>query len=284
MRPLRLKMPEHVEFSHARPVARKAGAFTLLEVLISVSLVAILATMLFLVLDATTRLWRETEKRIDSYREARVALSLMARELRSLFLLEPTLTNSWMVNPGNTVLPDSAAPQAMADSLFFTSLLPTGVQEAGKNRSELCAVGYFLAWTPDPGTVGTSSYKLYRHFKSSDDTFEALQNVATQRNLFLGVNSVVGVQNDIVARNIVELRVRPLRLTANGVLEKIDPWPNNERPAAIELVMSAINAETAGRLENRNEWENLSNPLVQQNIQTFTTRVTLPTIETPTAP
>jgi prepilin-type N-terminal cleavage/methylation domain-containing protein len=266
--------------------------FTLLEVLISVTLLALLSTLLFLILDATAKLWRETEKRVDSYREARVALNLIARELRSMVVLDGNLTNSFLHNPtvaNGVTLPATVAPSSFADSVFFTTNLPPGMQDPAKNRSDWCAVGYYLAWTPDAGATGQSSYKLYRHFKSSDDAFSALTNAGQQRNLFLGISTVVGNQNDIVARNIVGLNITPYSKDADGNLVALpagDLWPPNERPALIEIEINAINGETSAKLANRSDWENAAHPLIKQASQSFTTRVVIPdidlTIPTPT--
>lgn len=260
--------------------SRARAAFTLLELLIAVGLLAMLATMLFLILDATSRLWRENERRVDSYREARAALNLIARELRSWQPLDPAMGRSLVVNPqpaDGIALPAAAAAPAIADSIWFTSLIPPKLQHSGKNKSDLCALGYYLAWTPNPGAGGGSSYKLYRHFRSSDDTFAAIQ---AGQPLYQDIKASVDNNNDILARNITSLKIRPFEITSNGTLALITPVshlgpPQNVRPRLIEIEIRAINAETAAKLASKTDWENPNHPLIKQNEQVFTTRVVL---------
>ncbi len=277
-----------------RPHQARTGwkrAFTLVEIMISVSLLAILATMLFLILDATAKLWRETEKRIDSYRQARVALNLIARELRSFFPLDPTLADSFIHNTKDASptiqLPAGAITPPTADSLFFTATLPAGMQDPDKDKSDLCAVGYYLAWTKDAGSSGISSLKLYRHFKSSDDVFAALTASTSPKELYASIGTNVNGQNDILARNILSLKITPYeRDTATGLLTPLTSWPANKIPGLVEITIQAINTETAAKLRTQTDWDPVNSPfkeLIAANTQTFTTRVAFPANRAPAA-
>lgn len=258
--------------------------FTLLEVLISVGLLAMLSLILFAVLESTSRLWHENERRVDSYREARAALNLITRELQTWFPLNVALGRSLVINPepsDSIALPASTAATSVADSIWFTSLIPPKLQNPQKNKSDLCAVGYYLAWTPNPGAGGGSSYKLYRHFRSSDETFESIANNSP---LYFDIRAAVDDNNDILARNITSLKIRPYELNSSGNLTLISPVshlgpPQNVRPRLIEIEIRAINAETAAKLSTRADWEDPNHPLIKQNEQIFTTRVILTTAQ-----
>jgi type II secretory pathway component PulJ len=58
-------------------------AFTLVEVMVSVTILTGLIFLLFAVVDGTTRVWNQSEQRVDAFREARAALFVIARDLKS---------------------------------------------------------------------------------------------------------------------------------------------------------------------------------------------------------
>ena len=64
---------------------RTHRAFTLLEVLVAVSILAVMMTFLFNLLGSSVKLWEVGNKRIEAAQAARVGLNIIAQDLQSAF-------------------------------------------------------------------------------------------------------------------------------------------------------------------------------------------------------
>lgn len=264
----------------------KQSGFTLLELLVSVVLLALLSIFLFSILNAASEIWRDNESRAGSFREARAALHFMARELDSLYT-NPGGSNALPVfvgNPSNPTLTlpvEAATNETWGGRVFFLTMLSAAAQDPAANKSDLCAVGYYLAYTRDrtafspSGTgAGNSSYKIYRHSRSSNATFAALLASATPNAIFQP--SLAPGGDEILARNITRFEVRLFRRKLAGGLEQVTPasaWPASETPAMVELAITAINDETAAKLATRAQWEDPTSARMIENAQRFSTRI-----------
>ncbi len=257
-------------------------AFTLIEILISVTLLALLSVMLLAVMEATTSTWRWNENRVDSYREARAALNVMSREIRTLYSRNGSALPVFWLDPpiANVTRSADVAGTNRASSAFFLTLLPATAQNLAAGRSDLCSVGYYLAWTRDRtpfhqniAVSGSGSYKIFRTFRGSDATFSNLSG-----GLPLWMANPL-TDSEILARNIVDFRVRTFERSYSagnytGLVERT-PWPVAQRPAEIELTITAINSQSSVRLGGSNTWT-ATHPLVTASLQSFTTRIALP--------
>lgn len=283
-----------VEAERAAVNSRQRG-FTLIELLISMTVLALLAVMLFSVLDATSKLWRDNEAHVDSFREARAGLNLMAREISQAFADPAGKLPVVVVNPTQAQVnqpPSIETDKDWGHRLFLLSTLSTEAQAGGENRSDLCAVGYYLAFTrdltafsPDSQGAGRSSYKLYRHFRSSNPTFESLVPPFSPTMVFRPL--VGGASGDeILARNVTRMEIRlfeRFRDSASNAfigIREFDltagSWPVTQRPAVIEIALTAVNEDTAAKLETQSEWMNHSSPLQVRESQRFVTRIEFP--------
>lgn len=271
----------------------RAG-FTLLELLISMSMLSFLAVMLFSVLSAVTTLWRDNEARVDGFREARAALNLMAREVSQAFRDPEGNLPVMVIDPSPAEVSQPAAIERDATwghRVFLLATLSAETQESGSRRSDLCALGYYLAFTrdqtafsPNAAGAGDSSYKLYRHFRSSDPTFTALQPPFAPMNVYLPSPTPSG--DEVLARNITQFEIAVWRRKRDAVteefmgMERFDlsagSWPVTETPAMIELALTALNSETASKLATQAEWTNHNSPLQTRQARRFVTRVVFP--------
>jgi prepilin-type N-terminal cleavage/methylation domain-containing protein len=283
----------------------RASGFTLLEILIAVSLLTILATMLFQMVDASTKLWRENESGAESFREARAALGVISRELQSVLVHDATDRLPGVVIA--TADKDGKLPGGIlsvadkGNALFFLGLLPQSSQGDG-DRSDTCAIGYYLAYTRDPNPLPRSSRKLYRYFSGSNATFAAAKAALDpKRTVGVGLTNWPGAISDlfvptpgvdsatqfdeILARHVADFTVRALT-TENGTQPlgpkaAGKPWQRTDWPDAIELKITALTEEAATQL-TETEWDQAKKPLAQQspvfrkNARTFSTRVFLP--------
>ena len=134
-------------------------AFTIVEMLVAMTVTLILVAALMRVFTATATTWQRGEAQVDAYREARGALQLMARDLSS------TMQAASIPLPSPTPSAGGATPLA-ASPLLPTLLLQrsadapadpggpgneevyflTNIPNSGS--STLCSVGYYCRWLP----------------------------------------------------------------------------------------------------------------------------------------
>ncbi|MEA3210327.1 MAG: hypothetical protein QOE70_3384 [Chthoniobacter sp.] len=63
---------------------RKRRAFTLGEMLVALAVTSLLMVLMMRMFMDSTAIWQQNEERLDTFREARAALQLMARELATV--------------------------------------------------------------------------------------------------------------------------------------------------------------------------------------------------------
>jgi prepilin-type N-terminal cleavage/methylation domain-containing protein len=260
-------------------------AFTLLELLVSVTILALLVILLFSIVEGATRLWRSSENRVDSYREARAALNVIASDLRSALIT--TDTNFFRINA--VTYPGSGAPPNRSGSLFFITALPPDAQAPNRGgsrsgndkksevpKSELCAVGYFVAYEKtSPDASAERSFNLYRFFRNSNDTFE---EGIKEGQPFEEV--AINEPTDVLARNITSFKIDAYTYAQDAETGEITVKPfaqssDTPTPDFLDITLTAINHETARALDSREEWEQTNAPPILNSQQEFTTRIEL---------
>ena len=169
-------------------LSKKSPAFSLLELLVAISVLSILLVILLNIVQGATSLWRTSENKVEAYREARAALQVISSDLRNT--LASTNTSFFRTDLTNT------------PNLGFLATLPLSSQNTD-SLSDVCTVGYFLAYnnkSPVAGATGRQSYNLYRYFVESNETFEKLSDASDPTGV-LDFDS--DFPPEILARNIV---------------------------------------------------------------------------------
>ena len=245
-------------------------AFSLLEILVAISVLSILLVVLLNIVQGATSLWRGSENKVEAYREARAALQVMSSDLKNI--LPTTNTDFFRTNLTNT------------PNIGFLAALPISSQDTTSSKSDICAVGYFVAYdnkSPIAGANGRQSYNFYRYFVESNETFEKLTDAS-------GPTDVLDFDSDfppeILARNVVGFNATYSVTNAAG---GFDSWTQNATypmPQVVEIKVTAVNNERTMRFSARNasgEWDNFSANTTSsdylKNTKTFTTRINLNT-------
>jgi GxxExxY protein len=249
----------------ANPVilSKNSSAFSILELLVAVSVLSILLVVLLNIVQGATSLWRGSENKVEAYREARAALQVMSSDLKNI--LPTTNTDFFRTNLTNT------------PNIGFLAALPINSQDT-TSLSDVCTVGYFLKYddkSPVAGANGRQSYNLCRYFVSSNQTFTKLTN-KPQDVLNLNTNNF-----EILARNIVGFQAA--YYSKNGT--EFTTWPDGTNMLHIvEIKVTAVNNERTMRFGARGasgEWDNFSANTTSsdylKNTKTFTTRIKLNT-------
>lgn len=250
-------------------LSKKSSAFSLLELLVAVSVLSILLVILLNIVQGATSLWRTSENKVEAYREARAALQVMSSDLKNI--LPTTNADFFRTNLTNT------------PNLGFLATLPLSSQNTN-SLSDVCTVGYFLAYnnkSPVAGASGRQSYNLYRYFVESNETFAKLTDAS-------GPTDVLDFDADfppeILARNVVSFNATYLVTNGTGTFTNWTQSSTIAMPQVVEITITAVNNERTMRFGARSassEWDtfsaNTNSPDYLKNTKTFTTRINLNT-------
>lgn len=134
--------------SRARAAARRSAGqrgITLLEIMVSLGILALIATLIYGALDGMSRA-REGLSRIgDRYHQGRTAMSRMTRELQSAFLSLHLPVNPALTSRSTIFLGKGSSKDARVD---FTTFSHRRLARHG-HESDQCEISYFLARDPD---------------------------------------------------------------------------------------------------------------------------------------
>lgn len=271
----RIHRPQSVPVHPEHPVIlSKTSAFSLIELMVAMAVMSILLVLLLNMVDSGTKLWRVNENRVDSYREARAALGIIARDLQNL--IPSTNASYFLLNEEAFPLISSVGGAVTntnsGSAAFFLSALPAKAQQSGSNKSDVCQVGYFLAFNRTSASTNLS-LNLYRYFRSSDPTFQTLTNGS---GLFASPPPFPNSSDtELLARNVTGIALRAFTLT-NSSLVAFSSSSSTPVPDLVEIQIRAINQDAAKKLDNNvSSWTNSASPVIAPVEQTFTTRVKL---------
>ena len=259
-------------------LSKKNPAFSLLELLVAISVLSILLVILLNIVQGATNLWRTSENKVEAYREARAALQVMSSDLRNIL---PS-TNFAFFRTNISGYPS-------ATNLAFLTTLPISSQNPA-SLSDVCTVGYFLAYSnksPVSTTSGRQSYNLYRYFVESNKTFAKLTDSSGPTDV-LDFVSDPDSPPEILARNVVSFNATYSVTNSSG---NFTTWTTQNAtypmPNLVEITITAVNNECTMRFSARNassEWDKFSQPDndidladYRKNTKTFTTRINLNT-------
>lgn len=262
---------------------RKIRAFSLIELMVSMAILTVLIVVLMSMVDGATRLWRHSENRVDSYREARAAINMIADDMNSVLISTNTI---FFLLDYNDKLPSTASTAPTASSIFFLSAQPKESQETSlappQNSSDLCLIGYFLAYDKVTSGSPAPSLNIYRYFVSSGKAFETIQQqklLAETLSTAPTAASLTGAE--VLARNVSSFKIRAFSVdySANpqGV---VTPFKQNKFtpiPDFVDIELTALNNGSVKRFKNKSDWTNTNSPTYQQNARKFKTRVYLRT-------
>ncbi len=242
-----------------RAARRKATGFTLPEVLIAMSITALIVVLLSRIFIATANQWQRADQRIDVFRDARAGLQIIARDLRSANI---------HASPMMLSLTDNAPSGAYAREAYMIT------PAANSGKSDLCTVGYYLDWSSV-----TKTFTLKRVFKDSDATTIGLQG--TTLNL-AGLFTKNPATDEDLAAYVWDLEFLPGELA--------DPIPPSTHSPAewkwIEVRFKAISPNAAQKIRNsavtQTTWSekppdlsDIYRTLILPHEQQFVTRVML---------
>lgn len=253
------------------------------------TILTVLLLILLSMVDGTTRLWRDSERKVDSYREARAALNLISFDLASLHATsDPMFFEAATDESAIKALVSNAADADIGSALFFLTVVPPSEQDPAGKASDVCAVGYFLAFgRTSQSSSDKASYNLYRYFISSNETFKNVQAClkGSQPNPFFdggsGRATAYIKEIEIVARNVTQFIVNVYTVSSSptGKFDKLTEFvqsPATPLPNVLDISIVAVNEETSEIWDGvEANWKDEASTTYEQNARAFSTRIYL---------
>ncbi len=269
---------------------RDSAAFTLIEILVSVTIVVFLVLLLGQIISSAQAIWRHAETRTDAFREARAALDLMSRDL-ALALTDdraPVLTLSNIYDDQND---PTVGPQHNQQVYALIPMRNVGDPPPATpppTRTDLCATGFYCVWDNN-----RRAYVLRRHMLQSNPTFTRLQSAFAAAGpvdplkVYNPLNPAANPSEDEdIASYVWDLKVLPYENNAGA-----PPTPNASYPVIyratlpefIEVSFKAFSPQAARQLEAQNIgpeiWFDPTSAIyrnqISPHVQTFVTRIRL---------
>ncbi|MGB8168172.1 MAG: type II secretion system protein [Chthoniobacteraceae bacterium] len=285
--------------------------FTLVEMIVALAVTSVLTVLMLRMFTDSSTIWKREDERLDTFREARAALQLMARELATVNPIpipdvDPA-TNKSLQFPllaltyhGDTPEVEKTTPgnqeiYALATLPYQPKLDPK--TSAVRDKSELRAIGYYCEWREEKSSLGEAKncYVLRRQCADSDTTFSRLQTVLKASGPMQYPASF-----NILYRRITDLGssvdlqdiatyVWDLHFTVPAAKTSATPplWPQGmaarELPEWVEIGFKALGSNAARKLDGQNlsrtDWFTTNSTAYQRFIlpaeQQFVTRVKL---------
>ncbi len=155
--------------------SRRITAFTLVELLAAIAILAILMSLIFSTYNQVSRGWLAGEKRTESFQNVRLVLEMMGRELESAVASSNAVTGrkiTFLSYANESVLPVSGSIAQLAavatpnDQLFFVTSTP---ETTGSDAHDLAERGYFVVFAKSNYvTMHQGRYYLIRHAANAD--------------------------------------------------------------------------------------------------------------------
>lgn len=128
--------------------------FTLLEILITLSILGVILSLLYLTFNQSMTAVAQIEERADIMEKGRLILERMSKELKNTFV--PSLINFPSPYRFGLVAQSSQERNYYRDRVDFTSLMPPG-REPLENTGIIQEIGYFLEYE-----AGERGFSLFR--------------------------------------------------------------------------------------------------------------------------
>lgn len=185
-------------------------AFTLVELLLAMSILTVLVILLSSLLGGVSRAWISGEQQVETFQDGRAILELISRELDQA-VISPKLQ---MVQ--NVSLPSTASERSAASNLFWQANLTS------TSAGDLCEVGYFL----------DSNFRLMRFFVPPTDTTNYQIFSSAPSDIAATWTGAAGTAalNTTISNNVIALWIRCFDANGDPI-----PWSSTAPPPAAPM-------------------------------------------------
>lgn len=235
---------------------RDVQGFTLLELLVAVTITLVLAGIMLSVTGSTLGVWKRTQDTFSGNAQAKLALDMIERDLQSACHFRDGIGNIWLAadvitsatglnghgwlttslmkpatSVGQVLIPSSPSFPRISDARFGLSgtwlRFFAATSESSTQLAIPRAISYQLVRRPVSGAVVVTNpaeirYTLYRSVANNNETLATGYNLTTYGAVLTNPSSSA----DALASNVVDFGVWLYARNADGSLRRIFPASN----------------------------------------------------------
>lgn len=194
-----------------RPISKRAGGFTLIELMVAMAITTVIVTVLVSITGVALDSWQRGRAEIRASRQAKSMLDTMAKDFESMVSRRGN-NFEWMYAKVVSDLPGSAANTSSnaADLIFFTAATDRYLGQIGTPADaggDVSCVGYKLEYQdPVEGTEeeDSSTFVFYRLLVNPDETFKDLLGQTDLKSAFSSYDNKVKDVENFVCENVYQ--------------------------------------------------------------------------------
>jgi prepilin-type N-terminal cleavage/methylation domain-containing protein len=291
-----------VETANSRPQKRRG--FTLLELLVSLTVLSLLLVLVFEMVDKTRVTWTTAEARVSQFREARNAFELVTRRVS-----QAVLNNYY--NYDNISAPKDyiryselhflcgpveklgISNVGIGHAIFFQAPLGYTVENSSYNFSSfLNSCGYFIQYENDENDKPS----FVKEIAPDRQRFRLMEfrPPAEEMNVYETLQGKYGSPNFSNAKSGDENRIAPdyyydTRAWQSGALNDAVRYQKNQLPPLVEVTMIAVSERSMIRYQQINgesqpswaldSFSNSNQSSYEDDIEAITTKLTLDKVD-----
>ena len=244
---------------------RRSSAFTLVELLVALTITTILVLLLTSVVAATLSAWTQGRNRLDTCSSARQILGRLSDELKGA-TASPEVSGSQIQFVENATLGAVPSPTpGTAENVFFVAPYPN------LGAGDLCTIAYSL----DTGT-----HELKRAFRSSDqvwtdpiDRYQVASYTYTSTDWHVIATGVLQFEVQCFSQNDLDNNLTPVNTWDS---KSTGTFMAGKAPRRIALRLQILDDRAATQLAGMTVGSAPYNLIVQRSAQQFTADVSLP--------
>lgn len=245
---------------------RRINAFTLVELLVALTITIVLFLILTSVVAATLGAWSQGRNRLDTYASARQVLDRITDELKGAGA-NPTVSGSQIQFVENIAFGGVTTPNAYtSESVFFVAPHPN------LGGGDLCTIAYAL---------DSATHELKRSFRSSDQAwadgtgnrYQAAGHTYTAADWHVIARGVLQFELRCYSQHDLDTNTDPPASTWDS--ESTDIYMIGQAPRRIVVRMQVVDDRTATQLVGIPPGT-IYNRIVQRSARQFFSEVALP--------
>ncbi len=305
-------MLQSLRLNRALESRQKGSAFTLVELLVAIAIVAFVIVVLAQIISSAQAIWKNSEARTDAFRDARAAIELISRDL-ALSLTNDRAPVLALTNLFTQTSDPTAGPQNNQQVYALIPLRNVGDPPVAgpppantPARTDVCAVGFYCSWDAQ-----RHAYVLRKHVLQSNPTFTRLQAAfgaptptppplpspaptgapVAPANVYSPTNpAVTPAEDEDVAAYVWDLKIVAYDNIAGVPTPSAYPIVYRATlPQFLEVSFKAFSPSSARQLEAQNidpdVWFDTTTPIyknqIAPHVQVFSTRIRLQNARTP---
>jgi type II secretory pathway pseudopilin PulG len=246
-----------------------AAAFSLLEVLVAMAVLALMMVFMFNLVGSSFRAWESGLRQIEAAQAARVGLDRMASELQFAMAgeIEAVSTSGTVITniiPFRAIVPSAGTGAPSVGDPVSNVAMPPGsgqlfavapIMNPLAAHGPFTEIGYYCAYNRSASSYATMSPRTYyliwhKPYGQEEPKHDIYYRNDLSSSWYSAANNSIGSTGNRspLIDNCFQMQLRFAVNTANGLVFQ-DSWPSQvSLPAGVLITLSVMDRKTAARI------------------------------------